>query len=304
MLPLAAIGLNPLQPRKSFDNSKLEELAQSVVQVGILQPLLVRRLRPNEPAPAEAVVATSKSAISDGAFTEAAGAVEAAARVGAPLAYCLVAGERRLRAAHLAGVREVPCVVCTYEETEALRVALLENIQREDLNPVDEAAAYRQLLEAYGATQEELAAMLGKNRSTVANSLRVLALEPEILQMLRSGEISRGHAKALLSLEDSRTRIRLARLCRARGLSVRECERRAQGLAAGRRPGRARRRGAAPEESREVKALRERAEEHLGAPVRIDREPASGRGALTVRFFSDDDLERLLGQMGVNTDLS
>ncbi len=292
MLPVGAIGLNPNQPRKSFDDNSLSELAQSVEQVGILQPLLVRRLRPTEVATAAVAPPDSSSAGNE------------STRPAAPAGYCLVAGERRLRAAHLAGVREVPCIVCTYEETEALRVALLENIQREDLNPVDEAAAYRQLLDAYGATQEELAGMLGKNRSTVTNSLRMLSLEPEILQMLRCGEISRGHAKALLGLEDGRARLRLARLSRLRGLSVRECERRAQGLAAGRQGKRARRRSAAPEESREVRALRERAEEHLGAPVRIEREAQSGRGSIVVRFFSDDDLERLLGRMGVNTDLS
>jgi ParB family chromosome partitioning protein len=304
MLPLAEIGLNPLQPRKSFNDNNLIELSESIRQVGVLQPLLVRRLRPSEkPGPALAEVSGPPAGTGAAGLAPAASTERGAAAAAALPAYCLVAGERRLRAAQMAGLGEVPCIVCTYEETEALRVALLENIQREDLNPVEEAAAYQQLLEAYGATQEELAGMLGKNRSSVANSLRLLSLEPDLLQMLRAGEISTGHAKAMLAIEDGRVRLRLARLCRTRGLSVRECERRVQGLTAGRKGGRTRRRAAASVETREVRALRERAEEHLGAPVRIERE-ATGRGALTIRFFSDDDLERLLGRMGVNPDLS
>ena len=313
MLPVSSISLNPLQPRKSFDDNSLNELAQSVGQVGILQPLLVRRLRPSEVAGAQAFVLTpdvlpavapDPAGGDPGQTPPRAPAAGTVPRAAAAPAYCLVAGERRLRAAHLAGMAEVPCIVCTYEDTEALRVALLENIQREDLNPVDEAAAYQRLLDAYGATQDELAGMLGKNRSSVANSLRLLALEADILEMLRGHEISRGHAKALLALEDGRARVRLARLCRTRGLSVRDCERRVQGLLAGRKGGRARRRPAAAEETREVRALRERAEEHLGAPVHIEREARSGHGTIAIRFFSDDDLERLLGRMGVDTDLS
>ena len=145
--------------------------------------------------------------------------------------------------------------------------------------------------------------MLAKNRSTVANTLRLLGLADEIQEMVRAGELSRGHAKALLSLEDPTVRLRLARLCRTRGLSVRECEQRAQRLTSRRAetaPGRRRARGG---ETREVQALRGRAEEVLGAPVAIDRDARTGRGTITVRFFSDDDLERVLGLMGVNTDL-
>ncbi len=290
-LALAAIGLNPDQPRKSFDENSLRELADSIGQVGILQPVLVRRLRPGE-------AAARLADLPGGAPGEAAGEP----------AYCVVAGERRVRAARLAGLSELPAIICTYEETEALRVALLENIQREDLNALEEAAAYRRLLDAYGATQEELATMLGKNRSTVTNTLRLLALEEEIQQLLRDGGITRGHAKALLSVPDAAARLRLARLCRARGLSVRDCERRAQALVMGAAPGRPRggrkRAAVAVEETREVRALRERAERLLGAPVVIERDAKTKHGAITVRFFSDDDLERVLTAMGVDADLS
>lgn len=292
LLPIEAVGLNPHQPRKSFKEDGLRELAASVGQVGVLQPVLVRRLKDGE-SPVLAHLAGEE------------GTAAAAAPDAAP-SYCLVAGERRLRAARLAGVREIPAIVCTYEETEALKIALLENIQREDLDPIDEASAYRDLLERLGATQEELAAMLGKNRSSVANSLRLLALAPEIQQMLRAGEISRGHAKALLGLGDAEARLRLARLCRSRGLSVRECEHRVllQGASPRRAARKRRREQASAEESLEVRALRERAERELGAPVTIQRNAADGRGSLIIRFFSDSDLERILAFMGIDTDLS
>ncbi len=177
-LPLAHIGVNPNQPRKIFHDNELRELADSIKQVGILQPVLVRRLQPGQDAvrqPGE-----------EGAQ--------------APLEFCVVAGERRVRAARLAGLSEVPALICSYEQTEALKVALLENIQRENLGPVEEATAYRQLMNEYGATQEEVALMLGKSRSAVANLLRLLTLEDEILDLLQDGHLSTGHGKVLLGL--------------------------------------------------------------------------------------------------------
>ncbi len=294
LVPLSSVATNPNQPRKSFDENGLKEMAASIRQVGVLQPILVRRLRPAESA---ALAGARAVGPADAADADASGPE-----------YLLVAGERRVRAAALAGLAEIPAIICTYEESEALRVALLENIQREDLGPIEEASAYRDLQEAYGATQEEVAEMLGKSRSTVANALRLLTLEPEVRGMLAAGELSRGHAKALLGLDDPTQRLRLARMCRGRGLSVRECERRVQVLLArgpdggdGRR-GR-RRRTAAATEAPEVRALRERAERVLGAPVRLERDARSGKGRIEIRFFSDDDLERLLQAMGVETDL-
>jgi ParB family chromosome partitioning protein len=280
MLPLTAILSNPDQPRKIFDDNSLHGLAESIGQVGVLQPVLVRRLK----------------------VTEGEDGISPAMLRGPGASYRLVAGERRVRAAKLAGVQEIPAIVCTYEETEALRIALLENIQREDLGPLEEAAAYRRLLEAYGATQEELAAMLGKNRSSVTNLLRLLTLENEIQAMLATGELTRGHAKALLGLPAGPERVRLARLCRSRGLSVRECERRVQGAGAGRKSRRHRRRAAAEDPA--VRALQERAERVLGAPVQIERDARSGHGVLSIRFFSDAELERLLEAMGIDPDLS
>ena len=199
-LPLANIGVNPDQPRKIFHDNGLQELAESIRQVGILQPVLVRRLQPGQTAVRQPGEEGSVS----------------------PLEFCVVAGERRVRAARLAGLNDVPAMVVTYEQTEALKVALLENIQREDLGPVEEATAYRQLMNEYGATQEEVAAMLGKSRSGVANLLRLLTLEEEILDLLQDRHLTTGHGKALLGLPPGPARVQLARLCRyARAVGAR-----------------------------------------------------------------------------------
>ena len=280
-IALEIIGFNPRQPRKFFDPSKLGELADSIRQVGVLQPILVRKVERGEgaqPHPDSSAPASE-------------------------LKYCVVAGERRARAARLAGLNEVPALICSYAETEALKVALLENIQREDLGPVEEAEAYRGLMDSYGATQEELAEMLGKKRSSVANMLRILTLEKEILNQLEQGLISRGHAKALLGMPPGPGRLQLAKLCQSRGLSVRECERRVQ--AGGARPKRKTRKGQSGDASNDpgIRALNERAEQIFGSPVTIDRNAKDGKGSLSVRFYSDSDLIRILKIAGVDTNL-
>lgn len=281
-LPLASIGVNPDQPRKIFHDNELIELADSIRQVGILQPVLVRRLQPGQ--------TVTRAPGEEGSV--------------APLEYCVVAGERRVRAARLAGLTEVPALVVTFAQTEALKVALLENIQREDLGPVEEATAYRQLMNQYGATQEELATMLGKNRSSVANMLRLLSLEDEILDLLQDGHLTTGHGKALLGLPPGPARVALAKMCRARGLSVRDCERRVQAGGAKPRKGASRRRapvGAGDDPA--LRALSQRAEAVYGSPVSIERDAKTGKGTVSVRFFNDGDLIRLLQIMGVDTDL-
>ncbi len=281
-LPLEEIGFNPDQPRKHFDVNKLDELADSVKQVGILQPVLVRKLGEGEKA--------NQHEDSDA--------------LASALRFSVVAGERRVRAARLAGLKVVPALVCTYEETEVLKVALLENIQREDLGPVEEAEAYRNLMDSYGATQEEIAEMLGKKRSSVANMLRVLTLEKEILDHLQEGRITRGHAKALMGMPPGPARLQLAKLCHSRGLSVRECERRVQ--AGGSKPKKKQsgKKGNQAPDDPSVRALVDRSEQLFGSPVAINRNPADGKGDVTVRFYSDDDLIRILKVMGVDTDLS
>jgi len=291
MIGLESIGLNPSQPRKIFKDNTLRELADSIRQVGVLQPVLVRYLVKGEPTPLRL-----SERMDDAGRKEVESALPS---------YCLVAGERRVRAARMAGIERIPAIICSYEETEALKIALLENIQRENLNPLEEAVAYQQLLDGYGATQEELSVMLGKSRSGVSNTLRLLGLEPEIQEMIQEEHISRGHAKVLLGLADSEARLRIANLCKSRGLSVRECEHRVQSHLAGQgdAPRRSRRKRQMEEESREIKALRERTEAVLGTPVQIDRDN-TGKGTLGIRFYSDADLMVLLAQLGVDVDLS
>lgn len=279
-VPLEQIGFNAQQPRKLFKDNKLQELADSIKQVGILQPVLVRRLRdgetaqqhPDSEAPAERVI------------------------------YSVVAGERRVRAGRLAGLKDIPALLCTYEETEALKIAVLENIQREDLGPVEEAEAYRSLMDAYGATQEELSEMLGKSRSAVANMVRILTLEPEILTLLQDGKITRGHAKALLGMPAGPARLQLARFCSNRGLSVRECEKRAR-TGGAKRARKKRTTKSSGSVDPTVRALMDRAERVYGSPVMIERDAKTGKGAVHLRFYSDDDLIRLLKIMGVDTEL-
>ncbi|MBU8869746.1 MAG: ParB/RepB/Spo0J family partition protein [Gemmatimonadales bacterium] len=275
------IGFNPNQPRKLFNANKLDELADSIKQVGVLQPVLIRKL------------GTGETAIPHPDRNEFSGSLK----------FCVVAGERRVRAARLAGLNEIPGLVCSYQEAESLKIALLENIQREDLGPVEEAAAYRDLMDSYGATQEELAEMLGKKRSSVANQLRILTLEREILEMLQTGKISRGHAKALLSMPSGPGRMQLAKMCHSRGLSVRDCENRIQAGGGKPSPRKKKRNKSADQPDPSVRALTERSERVFGSPVSINRNASTGKGDVSIRFYSDDDLIRILKIMGVDTDL-
>ena len=280
-VPLDAIGFNPDQPRKFFDESTLGELADSIKQVGVLQPVLLRRLSPGEKVE---VHPDSPGTPQD-------------------LIFGVVAGERRVRAARLAKLKDIPAIICGFQETEALKVALLENIQREDLGPIEEAEAFRHLMNAYGTTQDGLAEMLGKKRSTVANALRLLTLEEEVRLLVQEGKITRGHAKALLGLPAGPGRIQLARMCHTRGLSVRDCELRVQqgGAKPSRRSGLKAGRNRPPLDPA-IRALQDRAEQVYGSPVVIEPQ-AGGKGTICLRFYSDSDLIRLLNIMGVDTDL-
>ena len=175
------------QPRKNFDEEKLSELAENITRMGVLQPILVR---PSE--------------------TEG--------------RYIIVAGERRWRAARIAGLSEIPAIVREFTEEESSQVALIENLQREDLSPIEEAKAYKRLKTVYGMTQESISKVVGKSRSAVANSLRLLDLEPECVEALESGEITVGHAKALLMQTDREEQLKLLELTVQGGLTVRELE--------------------------------------------------------------------------------
>jgi ParB family transcriptional regulator, chromosome partitioning protein len=249
--PLDAIDPNPRQPRRSFTDGALHELARSIRELGILQPLLVRASVPGR--------------------------------------FELIAGERRLRAARVAGLERVPVMVVDTDERGSLERALVENLHREDLNPIEEAAAYRQLMDEGGVTQEALAARLGRNRVTITNSLRLLDLPVEVQRLLVEGRLAAAHGKALGGLHGNPFQTRLARRAAQEGLSVRETEdlvRRYQAISGG--GARARARPRPPEAAEAQKRLAD----HLQTRVRVDIGRRKGR--IVVDFASLEELERIV----------
>jgi|SRR2546426_256227 len=256
-LAIDEIRPNPYQPRQDVDQAAaLEELKSSIQQAGLLQPVVVR------PRPR-----------ADG--------------------YELIAGERRLRACQALGWERIPAVKRDVDDRTALTLALIENLQRDDLSPVDEARGYERLIAEFNLAQQDVADAVGRDRSTVANALRVLKLPEAVLQMLHEGHLSVGHARALLGIEDPRSATNLAREVVAQGLSVREIEDRVRGgRAPERRPRLKKGLGQAPEVRRVEDALRRR----LGTDVRVSLR-AKGKGQLHISFYSNDDLARLLELM-------
>ena len=246
-VPIAAIRPGAFQPRRAFAEDELDMLARSIREQGILQPLLVRPL----------------------------GAGEAG--------FELVAGERRWRAAQRIGLHEVPVVVRALGDAEAIELALVENLQREDLSALEEAAAYRRLIDAFGRTQAELAEAVGKSRSHIANTLRLLSLPPEVRRRLDDGSLSAGHARALLGAADPG---RLAAEVVRRGLNVRATERLVQ------RRGAPRRRPPRRLRDADTAAVERELGAHLGLRVTLDRRQRGG--ALTVHYRSLDQLDRVL----------
>lgn len=253
-LTVAEIKPNPFQPRRDVDPAALEELKSSIKQVGLMQPVVVR------PAP------------------NGAGGFE------------LIAGERRLRACQALGWEKIPAVTRDVDDRTVLTLALIENLQRDDLSPVDEARGYERLIAEFFLTQQDVAEAVGRDRSTVTNALRLLKLPDAVLAMLHEGQLTVGHARALLGLDDPRVAANLAREAVAQGLSVREVEDRVRG---GRMPERRPRLkkgvGQAPEVRRVEDALRR----HLGTDVRVSLR-AKGKGQLHIAFYSNEDLARLL----------
>lgn len=250
---ISDIEPNRNQPRKAFDEEKLNELAESIRQNGLLQPLVVRPL-------------------SNGR-------------------YQIVAGERRWRAARLAGLTELPVVIMPLSDDKAMELALIENLQREDLTPVEEAKGYRALMDSFGLTQEEVARRVSKSRPAVANSLRLLNLPDEVLQMLSDGRLSPGHARALLAIEDKSRIVETARGIVSGGLTVRQAEEMARKKLQERPPAKKDDvcgPGIAGELLREME---KELEESLGRKVRILNTRHKGR--IELEYYSEEDLEKL-----------
>ena len=264
-LDVESIRPNPYQPRKDFDETALEELAASIRQLGIIQPLTVRSLGNNQ--------------------------------------FELISGERRLRASRRAGLKRVPAYVREADTEAMLEMAIVENVQRADLNPVEEALGYQRLIEEIGLTQEDVAERVGKSRPAVANALRLLRLPPRIQASLRDGSITSGHARSLVGVEDEAAQVRLHRAILDRGLSVRDVERMAKeqrekrDAPAGTAPTEPA--AAAPITSRdrlEVDAFAARLREHLATRVDI-RTKGEGAGTIQVEFYGLEDLERLMERL-------
>jgi ParB family chromosome partitioning protein len=267
-LAIADIRPNPYQPRRDVDPAALEELTASIRKAGLLQPVVVRQ------APGAAGAAGAAGAGGNGGFE-------------------LIAGERRLRACQALGWEKIPAVKREVDDRTVLTLALVENLQRDDLSPVDEARGYQRLIAEFSLTQQDVADAVGRDRSTVANALRLLKLPAAVLALLHTGGLSEGHARALLALDDPRGATALAQEAVALGLSVREVEDRVRGgRAPVRRPRLKKGVGQAPEVRRIEDALRRR----LGTDVRVTLR-TKGKGQLHLNFYSNDDLARLLELM-------
>ena len=248
-LSVNEITPNRAQPRKTFDEDALAELAQSIAEHGVLQPLLVRPL-------------------ADGS-------------------YQLIAGERRWRASRMAGLSEVPVVIREMSDREAMELALIENLQREDLNPIEEARGFQLLMETYALTQEQAAARVGKSRPAVANAMRLLALPEEILALVETGTLSAGHARALLALPDKNNVIALANEIVRDGLSVRETERRVKLMTAPKRTHAPQKRDTFFDEAELSMS------QVLGRKAKI-RLHGKEKGSVEIEFFGKEDLSKLL----------
>jgi ParB family chromosome partitioning protein len=245
-VPTSALDPNPFQPRGSLDPARLAELSASIRESGIVQPILVRRRGER---------------------------------------FQIIAGERRFRAAQAAGLATVPVTVRDVDDEHLLELALVENIQREELNPLEEAQAYHRLQDEFRLTQEEIARRVGRDRTTVANTLRLLRLPRELREMVAASRLDAGHARALLALDRAEDQVALGREAARRGLSVREVERRVAHLRAPRAA------GARPRKDANTRAAEERLHAALGARVEIARR---GRGgAIRVLFTGEAELNRL-----------
>lgn len=261
------IAPNPQQPRTRIDPETLQELTESIRQHGVLQPLLVSRLQ----AP-------------DGTVT-----------------YQLIAGERRLHAAKAAGLAKVPVLVKEATERDALELALVENIQRADLNALEEAQAYQRLMDEYGLTQEEIAARVGKSRTAIANALRLLSLSDDLRASLADGQITEGHARALLAINDPEERRRAWRRVVSEGLSVRQTEALARTWRASIQASSA----SPPRETSpdsNLRALEQALREALGTKVELSKMRRGGR--LVIHFYSDEELQVLVERITGSGDYS
>ena len=255
-IEITRIAARREQPRKSFNDERLKDLSESIRERGVLQPVLVRR----EP---------------DGSFS-------------------LIAGERRTRAAMMAGLKKIPAIIREDNPADILEIALIENIQREDLNPIETASAFDRLIKEFGLTQEAAASRVGKERATVANYLRLLALPEEIKLLVADGALTMGHARAILAIEGRASQIESARVIIKKGLSVREAERMAKHPPVAGAASRAKKAAPTDPHAAEVEQKLIRA---LGTKVRLKHNTRTKRGSIEIEYYSLEELDRLLDIM-------
>ena len=252
-IPIEMIGANPFQPRTRFDDSSLKELTESIRSSGIIQPVIVRK-----------------------AGTDS---------------YELIAGERRLRAAKLAGLDAVPAILREVDDTRMMEMALIENIQREDLNPIDEARAYQALIQKVGLTHDQISERVGKQRSSITNALRLLGLPPEVMDMVSRGTLSAGHARALLALETPGDQLSTSRYVASKGFSVRRTE-----ALVNRK---LRRQHSRPRSAKATGLEEWQTKLQSRFATRVTIKPGRKGGHIEFEYYGQDDLERLLEAWGV-----
>ena len=254
LIKISRIEPNEGQPRKSFDEETLKELADSMKEYGILQPLLVKRKGGN---------------------------------------FQIIAGERRWRAAKMAGLKEVPVIVREYNKQQSVEIALIENVQRADLNPIEEALAYQQLMQEFGLKQEEIALRVSKNRATITNSIRLLKLAEPVQQLLISGEISSGHARALLGLEDKEQQIALASQIIEKGLNVRQIEKLVKMMTKPQKDEKEKEESEEKDLSFIFRDLEEKMKGIMGTKVMIHQKDKN-KGRIEIEYYSASELERIV----------
>lgn len=248
---MSLIDNNPAQPRKNFDPTALQELATSIKNYGVIQPIVVKKKGDR---------------------------------------YLIIAGERRFRACKLAGVKTIPAVVRDYTDSQIKEIALLENIQREDLNPMETATCMQELLKDYGWTQEELSEKLGKSRPAVTNTLRLLSLCPEVQDMIRSGKLSAGHARCLVVVQDKDVQIRLANMAVTKRITVRDMEKAIKELSS-------------PQTKREVKPLSVELKDFVNSmqhtfSTKVNIKGDEKKGKIVINYYSSEDLDRIYSILG------
>lgn len=253
-VPVRDVHTNPDQPRQSFDDESLQELAASVKRHGVIQPIIVEERKGG--------------------------------------GYTIIAGERRYRASILAGLPDVPVIVKKYDPDRKLEISLIENIQREDLNPIDEATAYKRLMEISGVAQEELASRLGKSRSAVANAMRLLKLPEAMQDSLKAGTLTPGHARAILSALKAEDQQSLYKRILDKGLSVREAEQEAALLNEGTKPAAKVPKAEKPALGVELKEIEEKLIKRLGTKVELRGD--NDKGKIEISYFTMDDLDRIV----------